>query len=192
MQTLEDVRLMLLCLAGLSWPFQSLLRHQDEDCFEASVRRCQLIWWWSRSAMAVAGEVTRHGQAHPYSWLVTIISLSGLEKWWNKSQKWVETKLLRHVLWYKCQHVSGTCQSHFHSVQSLHKTSRNYMEFSCSTAPFLTLRFSEKDLLPTPRLLQVRPILPPLRHILSVPSRSFGWQGSVGWSCQVYCFGKSL
>jgi hypothetical protein len=29
--------------------------------------------------MAVAGEVARHGQAHPYSWLVTIISLRGLE-----------------------------------------------------------------------------------------------------------------
>jgi hypothetical protein len=30
--------------------------------------------------MAVAGEVTQHGQAHPYSWLVTIVSLSGLER----------------------------------------------------------------------------------------------------------------
>jgi hypothetical protein len=29
--------------------------------------------------MAVAGEVTFHGQAHPYSWSVTIVSLSGLE-----------------------------------------------------------------------------------------------------------------
>jgi hypothetical protein len=29
--------------------------------------------------MAMAGEVTKHGQAHPYSWLVTIVSLSGLE-----------------------------------------------------------------------------------------------------------------
>ncbi len=29
--------------------------------------------------MAVAGEITRHGWAHLYSWLVTIVSLSGLE-----------------------------------------------------------------------------------------------------------------
>ncbi len=29
--------------------------------------------------MAIAGEVTHHGWAHPYSWLVTIVSLSGLE-----------------------------------------------------------------------------------------------------------------
>jgi hypothetical protein len=29
--------------------------------------------------MAVAGEVTRHGRAHTYSWSVTIVSLSGLE-----------------------------------------------------------------------------------------------------------------
>jgi hypothetical protein len=29
--------------------------------------------------MAVAGEVTPYGRAHPYSWSVTIVSLSGLE-----------------------------------------------------------------------------------------------------------------
>ncbi len=29
--------------------------------------------------MAVAGEVTWHGRAHPYSWSVTIFSLNGLE-----------------------------------------------------------------------------------------------------------------
>jgi hypothetical protein len=39
----------------------------------------QLIPSWGRRAMAVAGEVTRHGQAHPYSWSITIFSLSGLE-----------------------------------------------------------------------------------------------------------------
>ncbi len=35
----------------------------------------QLIWSWGRRSMAMAGEVTRHGRAHPYSWLVTIVSL---------------------------------------------------------------------------------------------------------------------
>jgi hypothetical protein len=29
--------------------------------------------------MAVAGEVTRHGQAYPYSWLITIVSLRSKE-----------------------------------------------------------------------------------------------------------------
>jgi hypothetical protein len=29
--------------------------------------------------MAVAGEVTQHGQAHPYSWLITIVSLRSKE-----------------------------------------------------------------------------------------------------------------
>ncbi len=35
----------------------------------------QLIQSWGRRSMAMAGDFTRHGQAHPYSWLVTIISL---------------------------------------------------------------------------------------------------------------------
>ncbi len=39
----------------------------------------QLIRSWGRRAMALAGEVTRHGQAHSYSWSVTIVSLSGQE-----------------------------------------------------------------------------------------------------------------
>ncbi len=29
--------------------------------------------------MAVAGEVTQHGWAHPYSWLITIVSLRSKE-----------------------------------------------------------------------------------------------------------------
>jgi hypothetical protein len=29
--------------------------------------------------MAVAGEVTQHGQAHPYSWSITIVSLRSKE-----------------------------------------------------------------------------------------------------------------
>jgi hypothetical protein len=30
---------------------------------------------WRRRLLAVAGEVTQHGRAHPYSWLITIVSL---------------------------------------------------------------------------------------------------------------------
>jgi hypothetical protein len=44
LQALEDVCPMLLYLAGLSWPFQSLLGHQDEDRFKASVCRCIYQW----------------------------------------------------------------------------------------------------------------------------------------------------
>jgi hypothetical protein len=65
------------------------------------------------------------------------------------------------------RHVSGACQSHSCPVLSLREASWKYVELSHSTPPFLTLRFHEKDILPTPRLLRVRPILPPLGHILS-------------------------
>jgi hypothetical protein len=68
----------------------------------------------------------------------------------------------------KCQHVSGACQSHSFLVLSLCEVLRKYAELSHSTPPFLRLRFHEKDLLPTPRLLRVWPILPLLGHILSV------------------------
>jgi hypothetical protein len=39
----------------------------------------KLIGSWDRRSMAMAGEVTRHGQAHPYSWLITIVSLRSKE-----------------------------------------------------------------------------------------------------------------
>ncbi len=68
----------------------------------------------------------------------------------------------------RCQHASGACQSHFCPLLSLCEVSQNYAELSHSTPPFLALCFHEKDLLPTPRLLWVRPILPPLGHILSI------------------------
>jgi hypothetical protein len=35
----------------------------------------KLIGSWGTRAMAVAGEVTRHGQALPYSWSVSTVSL---------------------------------------------------------------------------------------------------------------------
>ncbi len=38
-----------------------------------------LIWSWGRRSMAVAGEVTRHGRARPYSWSITIHSLRSKE-----------------------------------------------------------------------------------------------------------------
>ncbi len=129
-------------------------------------------------------------EPNPYSWSVTIVSLSGLKKLWNKPQKWVKTKLLRHVPQYRCQHVSGACQSHFRPIQSLREASWNYTELSRSTLPFLALRFCEKDLPLTPRLLWVWPILPPLGHILSVPSMLFGWHGSVKWSCKSIALGS--
>ena len=66
-----------------------------------------------------------------------------------------------------CQHVSGACQSHSCPVLSLREASQKYIELSPSTPPFLTLQFHEKDLTPTPNPLQIRPILPPLGHILS-------------------------
>ncbi len=49
--------------------------------------------------MAVAGEVTWYGWAHPYLWSIPTVSLSGLELWQNKPQKWVESELLGHVPW---------------------------------------------------------------------------------------------
>jgi hypothetical protein len=38
-------------------------------------RTDKLIWSWGRRSMAVAREVTQHGQAQPYSWSITIVSL---------------------------------------------------------------------------------------------------------------------
>jgi hypothetical protein len=58
-----------------------------------------------------------------------------------------------------CQHASGTCKSHFCLELSLREVLRKYVELSPNT---------EKDLTPTPNLLQIQPIPPPLRHILSV------------------------
>jgi hypothetical protein len=58
----------------------------------------------------------------------------------------------------RCQHVSGACQSHSRLVLSLREASQNYAELSHSTLPFLALCFYKKDLLPTLRLLRVRPI----------------------------------
>ncbi len=67
--------------------------------FGLGICRCsnKLIGSWGRRSMAVAGEVTQHGWAHPYSWSITIVSQRSKEKVRNEPQKWVETKLLRHA-----------------------------------------------------------------------------------------------
>ena len=111
--------------------------------------------------MTVAGEVTQHGQAHPYSWLITIVSLRSKESEESHRSEW-KTKLLSMFLAVTCQHASGACQSHSRPVLSLCEASRKYAELSPSTPPFLTLQFHMKDLTPTPNLLRIRPILPPL------------------------------
>ncbi len=141
-------------------------------------------WWknkvkgsWGRRLLAVAGAITWHGWAHPYSWLITIISLRSKESEESHRSKW-KTKLLSMFLAFTCQHTSGACQSHSRPVLNLREASRKYIELSPSTPPFLTLRFYEKDLTPTPKSTpNLRLILPPLGHIFSVPSRAFGWLG---------------
>jgi hypothetical protein len=93
---------------------------------------------WGRRLLAVAGEVTRHGRAHPYSWLITIVSLGSKESEESVRSKW-KTKLLSMFLAVTCQHASGTCQSHSRPVLNLREASRKYVELSPSTPPFLTL-----------------------------------------------------
>ncbi len=102
--------------------------------------------------MAVAGEVTQHGQAHPYSWSITIVSLRSKDsEECHRSER--KTKLLSMFLAVTCQHASGACQSHSHPVLKLREALRKYVELSPSTPPFLALGFYEKDLTPTPNLL---------------------------------------
>jgi hypothetical protein len=143
----------------------------------------ELIWSWGRRSMAVAGEVTRHGQAHPYLWSISIVSLRSKESEGRHHRSEWKPNSWGMFLVVTCQHASGAsgaCQSHSRPVLSLREASRKYVELSLNTPPFLTLQFHEKDLTPTPNLLRIRPILPPLGHILSVPSRPFGLHGSVG------------
>ncbi len=104
--------------------------------------------------MAVAGEITRHGQAHPYLLLITIVSLRSKESEECHRSKW-KTKLLSMFLAVTCQHASGACQSHSLPVLNLREASQKYVELSPSTPPFLTLRFYEKDLTLTPNLLRI-------------------------------------
>ncbi len=103
----------------------------------------------------MAREVTRHGQAHPYSWLITmIVSLRSKESEECHRSKW-KTELLSMFLAVTCQHASGACQSHSRPVLNLREASQKYVKLSPSIPPFLTLQFYEKDLTPTPNLLQI-------------------------------------
>ncbi len=102
----------------------------------------------------MAREVTRHGGAHPYSWLITIVSLRSKESEESHISKW-KTKLLGMFLAVTCQHASGTCQSHSRPVLNLREASRKYVELSPSTPPFLTLQFYKKDLTLTPNLHRI-------------------------------------
>jgi hypothetical protein len=104
--------------------------------------------------LAVAGEVTRHGRAHPYSWSITIVSLRSKESEESHRSEW-KTELLGMFLAVTCQQASGACQSHTRPVLNLCEASWKYVELSPRTPPFLTLRFYEKDLTPTMNLLQI-------------------------------------
>jgi hypothetical protein len=104
--------------------------------------------------LAVAGEVTQHGRAHPYSWSITIVSLRSKESEESHRSEW-KTELLSMFLAVTCQHPSGTCQSQSRPVLNLREASRKYVELSPSTPPFLTLQFYKKDLTPTPNLLRI-------------------------------------
>ncbi len=109
---------------------------------------------WGRRLLAVAGEVTQHSQTHPYSWPINIVSLRSKESEESHRGEW-KTKLLSMFLAVMCQHASGACQSHSRPVLNLREALREYVELSPSTLLFLTLRFYEKDLTPTPNLLRI-------------------------------------
>jgi hypothetical protein len=115
---------------------------------------CKVKGSWGRRLLAVAGEVTRHGRAHPYSWLITIVSLGSKKSEESHRSEW-KTKLLSMFLTVMCQHTSGACQSRSRPVLNLREASRKYVELSPSTPPFLTLQLYKKDLMPTPNLFQI-------------------------------------
>ncbi len=109
---------------------------------------------WGRRQLAMAGEVTGHGQAHPHSWSINIVSLRSKESEESHRSEW-KTELLSMFLTVTSQHASGACRSHSRPVQNLREASQKYIELSPSTPPFLTLHFYEKDLTPTPNLLRI-------------------------------------
>ncbi len=133
--------------------------------------------------MAVAGEVTWHGRAHPSSWSISIVSLRSKESEGGATEV-SKTKLLSHVPPCRVsacvRHVPVPFLPGTKSTWGPAEVRWTFSQYSAvSDTPI-----HEKDLTPTPNLLRIRPIPPPLGHILSVPSRSFGWHGSVGWSCK--------
>ncbi len=87
-------------------------------------------------------EVTQHGQAQPYSWLITIVRLQVLELWCGKYLKRVETELWVHVPWCTCQeHVRHRPPS----TKSTYGHCKCHMELSCNSQPFLTLKCIGKN-----------------------------------------------
>ncbi len=93
--------------------------------------------------MAAAGEVTQLGRAHPYSWLITIVSLGSKESEKSHRSEW-KTKLLSMFLAVTCQHASGTYQSDSCPILNLREALRKYIELSPSNQPLLTLQFYKK------------------------------------------------
>jgi hypothetical protein len=140
---------------------------------------CKVKGSWGRRLLAMAGEVTQHGQAHPYSWWITIVSLRSKESEESHRSKW-KTKLLSMFLAVMCQHASGACQSHSHLVLNLREALQKYVELSPSTPPFLTLQFYEKDLMPTPNLLRISGDTPSAWAYLFSPLKVIWVTGSVG------------
>jgi hypothetical protein len=127
---------------------------RTRDSWKTLLQSSKVRGSWGRRLLAVAGEVTQHGRAHPYSWLITIVSLGSKESEESHGSEW-KTELLSMFLTVTCQHASGVCQSHSRPVLNLREALRKYIELSPSTLLFLTLRFYEKDLTPTPNLLRI-------------------------------------
>ncbi len=101
------------------------------------VQSSKLIGSWGRRSMAVAGEVTWHGWAHPYSWSITIVSLRS-KKVRKDPQKWVETELLRHVPRRQVSARARRMPVLFPpGTKYLWGLLRKYVELSPSTPPFL-------------------------------------------------------
>ncbi len=154
------------------------------------------VWWtkvkgsWGRRLLAVAGEVTQHGRAHPYSWSITIVSLRSKESEECHRSEW-KTILLSMFLAVTCQHASGACQSHSRPVLNLREALRKYAELSPSTPSFLTLWFYEKDLMPTPNLLQISGRYSLRSGIFDTPSARanlFIWQADRGFATDEVSF----
>jgi hypothetical protein len=135
-----------------------------KKCCEWLTDQSKVRGSWGRRLLAVAGEVTRHGRAHPYSWSITIVSLKSKESEECHRRKW-ETEFLSMFLAVTCQHVSGACQSHSRPVLNLCGAWWKYVELSPSTPPFLTLQFYKRSDTNSESTPNLRPILPLLGHI---------------------------
>ncbi len=112
---------------------------------------------------------------------------------WGKPQKQVENQTPEHV---HCCHVSACVWRVLVPFPPGTKSTWGlvkYVEFSPSTPPFLTLRFYEKDLAPTPNLLRISGRYSLRSGIFDTPSawaylvsplKVIWVTWSVGWSCK--------